>query len=176
MDLPNKVGLGNVLMQKALFREIILKSQYPNLYLLPSGQAAGNTAELLGSEQLDQLLQQLKKLFDLVIIDTPAFLGVADSAILAPRVDGCILVARCNSIKQAPLRSTCQQLASVQANPLGVVVNQVKMRKNRTYQKYYRQSREQQSSFVLRMKEIITKSPQPEENGRPSIVEHELEK
>jgi capsular exopolysaccharide synthesis family protein len=140
-DCPNEVGLSSVLVQNETLSEALQESQFPEIKVLTSGPPFPHPAELLGSDQMIALLEELKKRFDIVLLDTPAFLGVADIAVLAPAVDGVVLVARCGSVSEGPLRATCQQLAKVQAKAVGVVVNRVKKAVPRRYHRYYQQTR-----------------------------------
>jgi receptor protein-tyrosine kinase len=145
-DVPNKVGLSSLLETDEILTDVLINSQFKNLKLLPSGPTKINSAELLDSEQMIATIEQLKSQFDLVLLDSPAFLGIADTAILAPYADGVILVARRGAIKEGDLRTTCQQLMNVQANMVGVIVNNAKKTIPRRYYKYYHQPEKEEIS------------------------------
>ena len=115
-------------------------SGFPEIQVLTSGPQIPNAAEALGSEKMIIVLEQLQKQFDIVLLDTPAFMGVADTAMLAPHIDGVMLVTRCGSIREASLRATCQQLENVNANLVGVIVNRVNVNLASRYRKYYQQA------------------------------------
>jgi len=74
--------------------EAIQKTLQPNLFLLSSGPKPPNPAELLASVKTRHLLEEFKKEFDRIIIDSPPVLTVADTAILANIADGAIDVIR----------------------------------------------------------------------------------
>ncbi len=83
------------------------------------------------------ILHQLSSEFDLILIDTPPTLAVTDALVLAPRVDGVLLVFKPNISKRAAVRRSIEQLRQVNANLIGVVVNDVKMTCSRYYYYYH---------------------------------------
>ena len=82
-----------------------------------------NAAELVGSPQMQKLLEELVKEADLVLLDSPALLAVADAAVLAPIVDGVVLVAARGQTNERQVQKAMQQLDKVGAEPFGVVFN-----------------------------------------------------
>src|SRR5687768_5604974 len=66
----------------------------PNLWVMPSGPIPPNPAELLHSGAFERLLGTLSKEFDRVVIDSPPIIPVTDAAVIAPRVDGTVVVIR----------------------------------------------------------------------------------
>ena len=139
-ELPNEMGLSSVLEGNEKLSAALQESGFPGIQVLTSGPQIPNAAEALGSEKMIIVLEQLQKQFDIVLLDTPAFMGVADTAMLAPHIDGVMLVTRCGSIREASLRATCQQLENVNANLVGVVVNRVNVNLASRYRKYYQQA------------------------------------
>jgi capsular exopolysaccharide synthesis family protein len=158
-DCPNEVGLSSVLAQSTTLSVALRESPFSGLMVLTSGPPIPHPAELLGSDTMSALLEQLKKRFDIVLLDTPAFLGVADSAMLAPVVDGVVVVARCSGVSEGSLQAVCQQLAQMQARPVGVVVNRVKRAVPRRYLKYYEKARRDQVESKARIDRLT--APQP---------------
>ena len=133
--LPNKIGLSSVLNQQVHPDEAIQKSQYSNLRVMTSGKTPPNPAELLGSPQMKALIDYATQQYDFVILDTPAILAVTDATILAPEVDGVVLVCRRTVIHKDAVQEVCKQLASVDARTLGVVVNDAEL--NGSYYYYH---------------------------------------
>lgn len=125
-DLPNEVGLVNVLRQEATLDEAIRETRIPQVYLLPSGPEPPNPPELLGSVGMKVLLRQIEDRFDLTLIDTPALGQVTDAAVLANVVDGVILVVARGRARAAHVRATVYELATIQARLAGVVVNRAR--------------------------------------------------
>lgn len=94
-------GLSDLLRRDRLLgtagnAQFIVQTAIPNLYLLPCGTAGGDAPELLAGDRLPQLLKEMRKNFDLVIIDTPPVLPCADARSFAKAADGVILVVRAN--------------------------------------------------------------------------------
>jgi capsular exopolysaccharide synthesis family protein len=133
-DLPNDVGLSSVLKQETTLDEGLEDSGMPGVWVLTSGPLPLNPVELLGSPQMITLIEQLAQQFDMVLLDTPALLAVTDAAVLAPIVDGVILVVGRTQARREAVRAACQQLADVKARLVGVVVNRAEQ--DGTYEYY----------------------------------------
>lgn len=71
LGVKDQVGLSNFLVDKATREEIIVKTSYENLYVVPSGPVPPNPAELLLKDKMTQFLDSLDKEFDVVVMDTP---------------------------------------------------------------------------------------------------------
>jgi Mrp family chromosome partitioning ATPase len=72
------------------------------------------------------LLEELGRRFDMVLVDTPALSAVTDAAILAPLVDGVLMVVSCGSAQQDNVKAACQQLTGVGGKLTGVIVNRTR--------------------------------------------------
>lgn len=94
----------------------------PNLVLLPSGVPPANPAELLASGAMTDALQRLRQTADVVILDSPPLLSVADATTLAGLADGVVLVADARTTTQADLSDAVTVLRQVKANVLGSVL------------------------------------------------------
>jgi non-specific protein-tyrosine kinase len=95
---------------------------FPNLHLLPAGPPGEHPAETAASARVAQLVGAANHDFDFVLLDTPSFLGVADAASLATKVDGVLLVVSRGRAKEADVASTLAELDDIQANLVGLVV------------------------------------------------------
>lgn len=118
-----EVGLAGVISGQGDPAAAIHPSGVPNLDLLPCGPRPTNPAELLSSPQFQVVLDELRKDYELVIVDTPPILAVSDPAAVAPRVDGVLLVFRMTKKARPAAERAREQLALLGANVLGVVVN-----------------------------------------------------
>lgn len=98
-DLSNQAGLTNVLVDNINLNQAIQSTTVDNLSMLTSGPIPPNPSELLGSERMGQVLEQLKENYDTVLIDCPPAVAVTDAAVLSSRVDGVILVLRAGVAK-----------------------------------------------------------------------------
>lgn len=119
----NKVGLSNVIAKKAAFYEAIQETFIVGLYVITSGPIPPNPSELLSSKAMDALLLDVKKDFDIIIIDSPPLLSVSDSQILANKCDGTILVVNAGVVEKSAVQKATAILSTSQSKTLGVVLN-----------------------------------------------------
>jgi capsular exopolysaccharide synthesis family protein len=91
--------------------------------MLPSGTRPPNPAELIDSPAMDRLLAFLRGRFEAVVVDAPPILSATDSALLASRTDGVILVVRAGKSEKDAIAAAIEQLRQVGARILGMVVN-----------------------------------------------------
>lgn len=125
----NDVGLSNCLTSETDFREAL--QRHPNiesLKLLPAGPNAPNPAELLGSKRFASLLEELRRHFDFIFIDSPPVLSISDALSLAPLADGNVLVLRSKSTSKRMLRGCLARMRASNSLPLGIVLNALDVR------------------------------------------------
>ena len=101
--------------------------------VIPCGPSPPNPSELLGSKRMKELLDELKKHYDIIIIDAPPVGVVTDSAILSTIVDGTILVVASGKTEIENGRRAKQLLENVDARILGVVMTMIPVTKNSYY-------------------------------------------
>jgi polysaccharide biosynthesis transport protein len=124
-DLPQAPGLSTFLTGQAELPETLRPTAIPNLYVIPAGRVPLNPAELMASRRLGQAIEALSQRFAHIVFDTPPLFGVSDSLILAPRVEGVVLVLRQGRASRDAAQHATHLLASVRARVLGVVLNDV---------------------------------------------------
>lgn len=107
------------------------------LGVMASGELPPNPSELLGSNKMRLILNTLLEQCERVLIDTPPVLSVTDAVVLAPLVDGVLVVARPGQTKMAALKTAIEQLRYVGGNVVGVVLNGIDYRSAR-YGYYYK--------------------------------------
>ncbi|PAV31561.1 tyrosine protein kinase [Virgibacillus profundi] len=91
--VQNETGLTDVLTYKATLEEVICKPGIGKLDILPSGSTSShNPAELLGSDTMENLLTEVTKEYDIVLIDSPTVLKSTETRVLANQCDGVVLV------------------------------------------------------------------------------------
>jgi polysaccharide biosynthesis transport protein len=122
-DFPNKRGLTNILAGEVVAEDAIQYTTFPRVQVITSGPLPPNPTELLGSQRMLDLIEQLKGKFDFVVLDTPALLSVADAAVLAPAVDNVILVVAQAQTRRNDVQTVMQQLSNVRVKSMEVVVN-----------------------------------------------------
>ena len=103
----------------------VVETQVPNLFLAPSGPTPPNPTNLIGSERMKSILEQLKGEFGFVVIDSPPILSVPDAMVLAPFVDGVVVVIQSGKTPKAMIKQAIGSLRRVHARMLGVVLNAV---------------------------------------------------
>jgi non-specific protein-tyrosine kinase len=136
--LPNKIGISSIFTHpQVILNGNLQKTDVANLLALTSGWLPPNPAELLGSEKMDRILEQVRGQSDMIIIDSPPVLAVTDAAVLAPRMDGVLLVVRPGVTKLVACKRAVEQLRRVGANVLGVVLNEVEIKRTRGKYDYY---------------------------------------
>ena len=97
--------------------------EVPNLYLLPCGPRPDRPGDLLTRPKFQELLAELRAMYDYVLVDTPPVLAVADPKEVARRVDGVLMVIRMTKDARPKAERAKEDLAGVGARILGVVVN-----------------------------------------------------
>lgn len=125
-NLSNKVGLSSCISMGTALSDAVQKTSIEGLYALTGGVIPPNPSELLGSEQMKNVLQRAKEQYDYVLIDTPPVMPVTDALIVSRFVDGMILVITSAEIKVEMARDVKNQLVNAGANILGVVLNKVR--------------------------------------------------
>ncbi len=125
-QVDQQPGLTNVLVGQKDISEIITRvEQVPNLHLLTCGINPPNPAELLGSERMRELLNQLREKFSVILIDAPPVIAVTDPSVLARFVDGVVLVVRAAQTQRSAAVMAAEQLKRVEAPLLGLLLNGV---------------------------------------------------
>lgn len=143
-NLSNHAGVTNILTGRIELPEALQRTEFAQLRVITSGpqlpnpkefvgspQMEGNElfgrlrqgAELLGSPQMEYTLQELREEFDVILLDTPALLSLADAAVLVPLVDHVLIVVARERATRSSLQAVYQQLVNVRAKSIGVVIN-----------------------------------------------------
>ncbi|GGH84203.1 capsular exopolysaccharide synthesis family protein [Pullulanibacillus pueri] len=134
--MNNTTGLTNLLTKQMKVSEVIHKTDVENLYVLPSGPIPPNPAELLGSRNMYDTLQELNTVFDMVIFDTPPVLAVTDAQVLATICDGTLLVISSGSTEIDAAKEAKALLEKSKARLLGAVLNRKPTKRNNYYYYY----------------------------------------
>ncbi|MFB2878047.1 GumC family protein [Floridanema aerugineum] len=143
LELDNSFGLSTLIASENLDFDMVVQSSYldSNLSVLTSGQVPPDSTKLLSSKKMQALMQKFEETYDLVIYDMPPF-GLADVKILAPNVDGIIMVVGLNKTKASMLTNTLEELRSSAISVLGIVANGSKDQSSSmdSYNQYYESS------------------------------------
>lgn len=128
LNLSAPAGLSNLLLDPSLLEKSIIKG-YSTIDVLLSGDIPPNPSELLGSERMKKLLDQMREKYDCIILDTPPINMVTDAVVLAPQSDGVLFVVRANHSERGAVIHAVEQLEYAQVKLLGFVLNGVELEK-----------------------------------------------
>jgi receptor protein-tyrosine kinase len=131
-QIKRSPGISDYLMGQCTFAQALRKVEGMNLYLLPAGSAVKNPLELLNMRQVKALFEELPRIFNWSIFDTPPLLFSADANLLATLADGAILVVKIGSTTFDNVTRAMQSLC--ENNVLGIVANGA--RASELYSKY----------------------------------------
>ena len=123
LDLESSVGLTTVLVGRNSLSETIQHHAGTGLQVLTSGPIPPNPTEILQSKAAGALFSEARETYDIVIIDSPPLLPVADAAILAVEADGALLVTRHGKTHRQNLELARARLEAVGARLFGAVLN-----------------------------------------------------
>ncbi|MFN4179414.1 MAG: GumC family protein [Armatimonadota bacterium] len=138
LGLENERGLSNLLVGTASLDEVIQRTPLKNLQAITSGPLPPNPAELLDSEQIAKIMNELREKAEIIIMDTPPILTVSDTSLLVPYSDGVIAVIVPGQTLRPMLRELRDQIALAQGRLIGAVFNKVTPAHGGYYRYYYR--------------------------------------
>jgi len=126
LGMGPKLGLSNLLTGTATLQQAIIPSTVlPELFILPAGTPPPNPAELLASTKMRDVLEELRKHYDHIVIDSPPTLSVTDAVVISTSADAVVLVIRSGHTTKPALRRARDILLQVNARVCGVLVNAV---------------------------------------------------
>lgn len=136
-------GLTDLLMSSIednghILDDFIHSTAIDNLYLLPCGSHISNMESLLASQKMSDLINELKQRYDVIIIDSPPLLSVADSIALGNKVDGVLLVLFSGKTDSKTANRSIGSLERANANIIGTVITDVDYARHYGYYRYYR--------------------------------------
>lgn len=149
-EISNAEGLSTILSSEMAEKDILDVVKYDEaakMYLLPSGPVPPNPAELIGSEQMANLLKILQDNFTHVVVDSPPIASFTDGVLVASMVDGVILVVHSGKSSRQIIKRSRQLLQDIGAKIFGVVLNNVNLRSQDNY--YYYQSYYHRSNYRI---------------------------
>ena len=136
--LNNIYGLTDILAKDRAVDKCIQETELKNLYVLTAGAIPPNPAEILSSEKMKNLIEDLKNIYDYIFIDTPPIGLVTDAGVLSSFIDGVVLVVKSESVEKKYLEETKKKLDAVDARILGAILNSYKSeQKDYDYYSYY---------------------------------------
>ena len=129
-------GLSQYLSGQVNKEKILYSTNYSNVDFIFAGPYAPNPSELLEQELFSKLIEETRKGYDYVLIDTPPMLSMSDASIVAKQCDGAILVIQNEAVSRKDALRAKDQLKKSGCKLLGAVLNKVDMKKEKYYNKY----------------------------------------
>lgn len=123
-EMSNDRGLVDLISDTATISDVLEFKKEKRLAILASGGTPVNPTELLSSKKMDQILSTLEEAADVVIIDGPPLI-VADSLVMASKVDGVLLVVRPGHTRLSLAQAAAEQIKMTGARTIGVVLNRI---------------------------------------------------
>lgn len=132
--ISNAAGTAELLLRKKLFEEVANKYN-ENLTIITAGKIPPNPSEMLASRAMTAFIEEMKKEFKYIILDTPPLQAVTDAQVLSTKADGVLLIVRAGSTKREMVLNSVDLIKKVQGKVIGTVLNGVENKKNNYY--YY---------------------------------------
>ena len=130
-------GLSQYLSGQVERQWITYQTNFPNVDMIFAGPLAPNPSELLGDPAFGELLEEKRKEYDYIFIDTPPIGNMIDAAVVAEKSDGAVLVIESEAVSYTVAQKSLDQLERSGCKILGAVLNKVDMKKDKYYSSYY---------------------------------------
>ncbi len=127
-DVPNNVGFAAVLEGKASLEDAIITSWSDTVHLLPAGHLKKNPHKLMSVGALRKMLDELRKTYSYIVIDTPPILSASEALMLAKVADGTVLLTRRNVSREGQVKIAYERLMKSGVRPMGAVFSGVPTR------------------------------------------------
>ncbi|MCI8640832.1 MAG: polysaccharide biosynthesis tyrosine autokinase [Clostridia bacterium] len=157
-------------------RKYIQETQIPNLHILQNGTIPPNPAELLSSNNMRRLINLLKDMYDIILIDGESCNVVSDSIALSNMVDGTILIVENKKTKINDIIKTKRKIEDVNGKILGVVSNRFEQQTSKYYGKGYKYYYGEETNLVTVEKQKIISLEEIIEVAKTQVKEKEIKK
>ncbi|MEY2527562.1 MAG: polysaccharide biosynthesis transport protein [Verrucomicrobiota bacterium] len=121
--ISSRIGFSEVLKQEVNWREVVVPTAYPNLFVLPRGKTLSQPSEHLLRDSTDALIREIYNHYDYIIIDSSPILAADDTTSLAPKIDATLFVVRLSYTSARLTRKALELLYNRQVNVPGVILN-----------------------------------------------------
>ncbi len=170
--VSNEKGLTDYLTTDIPLDDLVMKTTVENLFFMPSGRLPIDAVGILNSQRMIDLINEVKKSFDIVFFDSPPILGVSDASVVASDVDMTIVVVQHRRFPRAMLQRVKKGLTNVGANIIGCVLNNTDTRHDEYYEyytSYYQYYSPQESTNKLSKP---SKEDSKEKKSGPSVADN----
>lgn len=124
-SVPREHGIAEIIIEGFNPRDAVKKTEIEKLDVLTAGHEINNPSTVFDPEAIGVLIDEMKFYYDLIVIDSPPLLPVSDPMLLAPKVDGVLLVIKAGATQKEVARRANEILENSNCNVLGVVLNNV---------------------------------------------------
>lgn len=131
-------GLSHYLSGQKRLEDVIYGTSVEGLDMVIAGPVVPNPTEILGNHYFDEMLEQLKETYDMILVDGPPIGSVIDSAVIAAKCDGAILTIEQGRVSRRFIQNVKKQLETSGVKILGAVLNKVKRNSTGYYKEYYK--------------------------------------
>ncbi len=133
LGVANESGLSNYLSGQVELSDIVEIEEATGLHYIPAGGRVPHPTDLLGSQKMQALLQQLTQEYDLIVLDSPPLLAVSDALVLVRTVDRVLFVVRWEKTRRDFVYAATKQILEAGGDIGGLVLSQVDIRKQNRY-------------------------------------------
>lgn len=130
-------GLSAVLLGQISLEEAIRPTPHENLTIISAGQHVDTGTELLGSQKFADIMTELRKRYDRIVVDTPPVLGLSETSVLQSHMDGVLFVIWSGHTANKAVKAAIEMLQSNGANFYGFVLNRLDLSATANYYQYY---------------------------------------
>jgi len=136
LNCENTPGLSNVIVGEATFDQAVQKTPLANLDFLPSGRIANSSIYgLMDTDEMKNILEEARKRYDRIVLDSPPMIGVSDTAQLTRLADGVVMVIQHRKYPRALCKRAKDMITSMGGNLVGVILNNINA--SHDYSSYY---------------------------------------
>ena len=137
-EMQSSRGLSDYLSHDDVeLKDVVFRSEVPNLYLLPAGATPADPSGLISSSyRMDRLLEEARRRFDIVLVDSPPVLGVSDASLLVSKGDATLMVLQPRRMPLKALLRAKSVIEGAGGRLIGLVMNNVDISGDTQYQYY----------------------------------------
>ena len=121
-NIPKETGFAEILQAKGSWTDIVRSSKIPNLSVITAGETVANPLLLFESPLLEKIIREFRQHFDYILFDMCAINSSPDPILLAPQLDGLVLVVQADKTRKELIQQAKKTLDGV-VNILGVILN-----------------------------------------------------
>lgn len=129
-------GLSEFLSGQIEVKDLIYKTNYPNLNIIFGGPMAPDPSGLFSDDLFRAFIKEIRSYYDYVLLDTPPIGSIIDAAVIARNCDGAVLVVEKGAVSYKMAQKAVRQLEKSGCRILGAVLNKVEPEKNKYYRRY----------------------------------------